>query len=106
MSGESELRRSIKVPITPKIFWARNKSLYRTGQDCAIFFFFHLVETSIFCEFSKSFLSLHDRVKQRLGLVTSFQDSAIRSRPIASTGSCVNICFIVLTKSALKDGIK
>ena len=47
VSGESEPRRSIKVPIAQKIFWARNKSLYRTEQDSAIFFF-HLVETSIF----------------------------------------------------------
>ena len=42
------------MPITPKIFLGRNKSLYRTEQDSANFFFY-LVETSVFCEFSKLF---------------------------------------------------
>ena len=44
---------AVKVPITPKIFWpainlyiALSKILQK---------FFHLVETSIFCEFSKLF---------------------------------------------------
>ena len=34
------IQQNIKVPITPKIFLARNKCLYRTEQDSTIFFSF------------------------------------------------------------------
>ena len=41
----------IKVPITPRIFLGRNKSLYRTEQDSAIFFFLIWLKPRFFFNF-------------------------------------------------------
>ena len=85
-----------KVSITLKIFGARNKSLYRSEQDSGKKIFVWL-NRRFFVNF-QSYFFLQDREKRRLGIVTSFQDSLIRSRSLASTGCRVNICFILLTK--------
>ena len=44
--------------------------------------FFDLVKTAIFYEFLKLRFSTHDRVKRKLGLVTSTQDIGNRSEVV------------------------
>ena len=74
--GMYKKQRVLKVPITAKNFLARNKSFYRTEQDSAKILWFGWNPDFLF-NFQSYFFFLHDRVKRRLGLVTSFQGSPV-----------------------------